>query len=383
MKSIFKLLLYMLIGAIFGFIILVPLLALIKGESLTSILQWMFSARFVPVILYSAAILLGLLVAALLQIVIHEGGHLVAGLMGGYRFVSFRFLNFTLIKQNGRLLWRNYELDGTGGQCLLAPSDKPLGQIDSRWYNAGGVLANIITAAIAILLIVFLDMPKWLDAFLMLLAMLGIFSAIMNGIPMKAGGVANDGMNLFQLEKDPPCKQCFVNILDANARIQEGEQYKDMPEQTFALPDPFDWKNSMHTGNLMLVVNRMMNLHQWEEAYRLLTDTVNHKDDIMALYQIEFECMMTVVCIAMGRDDEARGHYDDKVSKYAARYVSTQSDKQLVVMATALALDGDRPKAEQMLRQLETDRDKYIHQGEVAMSIDIMRWLLDNHTAQQ
>ena len=87
---------------------------------------------------------------------------------------------------------------------------------------------------------------------------------------------------------------------------------------------------------------------------------------------------MTLTCIAMGRDDEARQHYSDKLAKYVTRHTSTQSDKQLTKMAVALALENDRPKAEAMLHELETGRDKYIHQGDVALSLDLMRWLLDN-----
>ena len=47
-------------------------------------------------------------------------------------------------------------------------------------------------------------------------------------------------------------------------------------------------------------------------------------------------------------------------------------------MAVALALEGDRPKAEQLLNKLDANRGKYIHQGDLTMSLDLMRWFL-NH----
>ena len=50
----------------------------------------------------------------------------------------------------------------------------------------------------------------------------------------------------------------------------------------------------------------------------------------------------------------------------------------MTAMAVALALDGDRPRAEELLGKLEAERDKYIHQGDVAMSLDLMRWFLNN-----
>lgn len=381
MKTILKLILHLIIGACIGLIIVVPIIAIQEGESLTTVARGIFNKFSLQDVAFIVWTLICVLIAFVLNIVLHEGGHLVAGLLTGYRFVSFRFLNWTLIRQGGRLHWRNYELAGTGGQCLMAPPDKPLEQIDTRWYNAGGVLANLIVVVLSLLLIWAFDLPRWLNVLLIMMSIIG-FVLLANGIPMKMGGVANDGLNLLQLEKDIPGKQCFCNILEANARNQEGETYNEMPSRLFDLPQPIDWKNSMHIGSVLLAATRMTTLHQWEDAYRLLTEVLPHKDDIMVLYQLELENMMTLTCIATGRDEEARRHYSQDVAKYISHHASTQSDKRLTTMAITLALDGDRPKAEEMLHQLEADRDKYIHQGDVAMSLDLMQWLLDNRTAQ-
>ena len=377
MKSIFKLLGSLLLGACIGLVFIIPVLALINGEPITDVIRTIFN-NDIPKFLGETLLLLAFVaVAFILQIIIHEGGHLVAGLLTGYRFVSFRFMNYTLIRRDGRLQWRNFELSGTGGQCLMSPPDKPLEQIDTRWYNAGGVLANIITALIALLLIWAFDLPSWLNQFLAMMAIIGFAFALLNGIPMKVGGVANDGCNLFQLEKDLTTKKCFCDILEVNARVQEGELYNDMPERLFALPQPFDWDNSMHVGAVFVAATRMMSQYKWEDAYQLLAEAINNKDKMMKYYQLELECMMTLACIATKRDEEARQHYSDEIANHVTRHASTQSDKQLVSMATALALDGDRARAGQILRQLEADRDKYIHQGDVATSLDVMRWLLE------
>lgn len=378
MKAILKLIGHMLIGVCIGLIIVVPIIAIKEGESLTTVARDIYSHFSLKDVLFIVWMLISVLIAFVLNVVLHEGGHLVAGLLTGYRFVSFRFLNWTLIRQSGRLQWRNYELAGTGGQCLMAPPDKPLEQIDTRWYNAGGVLANVMLTVIGILLLVFVDMPSWLNIFWAITSFMGIFIALTNGIPMKLGGVANDGCNLFQLEKDLPTKQCFCTILESNALNQEGVPFNEMPDRLFELPQPLDWSNSMHVGVIFPALTRMMSLHQWENAYQLLTEACGNKDDMMELYQHELEAIMTLVCIAMDRDDEARQHYSKKVAKHVNLHAPTQSDKQLDAMAVALALDNDRPTAEKMFHDLQANRDKYIHQSDVALSLDIMRWLLDN-----
>ncbi len=378
MKTILRLIRGMLVGACFGLIIVIPIIALIDGESIWTVAKTIFGKFSLQDVLEIAWMLVAVLIAFILNVVLHEGGHLVAGLLTGYRFVSFRFLNWTIIRRNGRLHWGNYELAGTGGQCLMAPPDRPVDQIDTRWYNAGGVLANLLIVVISALLLWAFDLPTWLDELLVIMIIFGLFIGVGNGIPLKMGGVATDGLNLLQLEKDIPGKQFFCNILEFNALNQEGVPYDEMPEHIFALPQPIDWVNSMHVGAALMAATRMIAVHQWEEAHRLLTEAHEHSDEYMELYQLEVENMMTQVCIAMGRDDEARQHYSDKVAKHVERHASTQSDKQLTKMAVALALENDRPKAEAMLHELETGRDKYIHQGDVALSLDLMRWLLDN-----
>ena len=377
MKPILRFIGSLLIGACVGLLLVAPVISLLEGEPLSKTFGDIFSMDFLPTLAKIGWMLVALVIAFYLQIIIHEGGHFVAGLLTGYKFVSFRILNWTLIKRNGRLHWRNYELAGTGGQCLLAPPDRPLDQIDTRWYNAGGWIANVITALLAILLLWAFDLPGWLDTFLIMMAIIGVLLALTNGIPMKLGGVANDGSNLFQMEKDTAAKKCFCDILEVNARSQEGEPYGEMPDRLFELPHPIDWTNSMHVGAVQFIATRMIAQHQWEEAYQLLTETLSHKDDYMELYQLELENMMTQACILTGRHNEAWQHYSDKVIRHVERHAPTQADKQLTDMAVTLFLCGNRARAEEIHRKLEANRDKYIHQGDVAMSLELMQWLLD------
>ncbi len=378
MKSFLKFIGALLLGALIGLICIIPIIVFGTGESFSTVVNKIFGHDALPYLAKAAMTIILICVACFLQLIIHEGGHLVTGLLTGYRFVSFRVLNWLLIRKDDRLQWRNFELAGTGGQCLLAPPDKPLEQIDTRWYNAGGVLANVITAVLAIVLMYTVDMPLWMHALMFLMAFIGVSFALLNGIPMKVGGVANDGLNLFQMEKDRPAKLCFCNILEVNARGQEGEPYTGMPERLFAMPDPFDWENALHVGAVLLSVTRKMAFHRWEDAYQLLTEAHDNKDSYMTLYQMEIENMMTQVCIFTGRDKEARQHYSKEVAKHVTRHAPTQSDKQLTRMAVALALDGDRPRAEQIFKELEARRDRFAHQSDVAMSLDLMHWLLEN-----
>ena len=59
--------------------------------------------------------------AYFIHAVIHEFGHLVFGLLTGYKFISFRIGNFMFIKKEGKLRVKLFNIVGTGGQCLMMP----------------------------------------------------------------------------------------------------------------------------------------------------------------------------------------------------------------------------------------------------------------------
>ena len=278
----------------------------------------------------------GAMVAFILHIIIHEGGHLVAGLLTGYRFVSFRIFSLTLIRKDGRYQWRNFSLGGTGGQCLMAPPLRPLEEIDTRWYNLGGLLAFI------------------------------------NGIPMKLSGVNNDGYNLLFLEKTPDDKRRLCQMLEANANIQNGMQPKEMPDEMFPAEEQVNWKDGLQVNWQLMVVARLENQHRWEEAYALLQEGLAQKQHIAALFQQELTLEMVFVCLATGRIEEARQLYTERLRKYVKQFMKTHSSKQRIHFATTLLLDGNREEALRLLEDLKAHRADYLLQGEVDMDIELM-----------
>ena len=139
--------------------------------------------------------------AVYVQMVLHETGHLLAGLLSGYRFVSFRIGSLILVKgKNGFYLTR-FSLPGTGGQCLLRPPayvKKEVG-FPVFWYNLGGVIANVVVSGIGIALLCS-STTKFFFVFGICLAGCGFLLILTNGIPLKLGGISNDGYNALSLK---------------------------------------------------------------------------------------------------------------------------------------------------------------------------------------
>ena len=152
MKQALKLILSTLFGACIGFGAVMFCIVMFTGTSVSDFLGKMGNVQIATLLMSCVLSMVCLILAVFVQIILHEAGHLVFGLATGYRFVSFRVGNITLIKDKGRFRFKRFSISGTGGQCLLSPPDRPYKQMPYFWYNAGGVLMNLLTAIIALVL---------------------------------------------------------------------------------------------------------------------------------------------------------------------------------------------------------------------------------------
>ena len=86
-----------------------------------------------------------------LQIIIHETGHLICGLLSGYTFSSFRILSFMWSNENGKIHFKRYKLNIAAGQCLmLPPALDENNQLPYLLYNLGGVFFNILSSLLVL-----------------------------------------------------------------------------------------------------------------------------------------------------------------------------------------------------------------------------------------
>ena len=211
-------------------------------------------------------LLLGFLAVLFIQIIVHEGGHLVFGLLSGYQFSSFRVGSFMVVKLDGKLRFKQFSLAGTGGQCLMAPPDLVDGKLPFVLYNLGGSLMNLISAALCLALYFPAREVPYLSLFLLMGAIVGVAYALMNGVPLRLGTVDNDGYNALSMGKDPAALRAFWLQLKLNALLAQGVRLKDMPEAWFQFPDDAELKNSMTATIGVFSCNRLMDAHQFQSA---------------------------------------------------------------------------------------------------------------------
>ena len=375
MKTILKLIFWLLIGGLIGMLIGGLIVVVFTDTTWTEYIRKYYTIDLSEGVCVFLVAFAAMIVSFLILVPIHELGHLICGLLTGYRFVSFRIFNYTILKENGKFRIKKFAVAGTGGQCLLSPPDLPLEKIPTGWYNFGGVMANIIVLAIALPFFLLQLNPFVAEA-------LGVFVAtdaimiLLNGIPMMAGGVGNDGYNMKLLKRNLRSKQGIINQLRANALIQNGIRPKNMPEEYFECPSDLDYRNALEASIPLMYSSRLIDEMKYDEALKCLGSLYSHKEEIMPLYVKEIACESAFLYLRTGNIGKAAALLDKDLRKYVETYRKTMSSKERLLCAVAFYLDNDEAKAREIHDRLKERQGEYLLQGEVCSDLALMEDML-------
>lgn len=351
----------MLIGAICGFI----MVWYIDNSSADTPLY--------QEILSLAGLFLGMYVALFFHMIVHEAGHLVFGLMTGYKFCSFRIASFMWLKENGKLKMKRLTLAGTGGQCLMTPPDMKDGKIPLVLYNLGGSFINIIIGALFLVgYLIFSDIP-FLSPILLIFAAVGFMIAMMNGIPMRMGTVDNDGYNAFALSRNKEAVEAFWVQLKVVEQSSKGIRTKDMPSEWFAVPSDAAMKNSMVATRGVFACNRLMDAERFEEADVLMSHLLEIDSGIVGLHRNLLMCdRMFIELIGENRHDIIENMLTKEQKKFMKamrRFPSVLRTEY----ALALIFEKDKVKAEKIQAEFEKVSKSYPYKHEVDSERDLLR----------
>ena len=296
------------------------------------------------------ALLVLLVLAYVLQIVVHEGGHLAGGLLTGYRLLSFRIGRVLLVRQDGRWKLRAYHIPGTGGQCLMAPpaqANPPF-----RLYHLGGGLANLLLSLLALPVLLGSSSPL-LRVFAGALALLGVWMAGTNLIPMRRGGVANDGYNACHQGQDPLALWCSCTQLWMVEALLEGYSLGDMPEEWFRLPPKADLSNPLVMSSAIQGASRLLARGEVEAADRAIQTLLTGGYSLLGLHRLELTCEAIYCALVLGRVREAQRLYTPEVRRYCRQTQRYYPARVRQAYAWALLAEGDREEARKLREDFE------------------------------
>ena len=242
--------------------------------------------------------------AYIVQIIIHEAGHLIFGLLTGYKFSSFRIFSFMWVKENGKLKLKHLSLAGTGGQCLMTPPELINGKYPYLLYNLGGSITNMITACIFFVIYIALHNYLFLSYFLLMLSLLGVVSAIINGVPMKLGIINNDGYNALSISKNSLALRSLHMQMKIHEKNSKGIRLKDMPNEWFEVPTDEAMKNSIIAVSGVFVCNRLMDECRFKEAQELIHRFLENDTAIVGPHRNLMICDEIYIEIINGGSEE-------------------------------------------------------------------------------
>jgi len=258
----------------------------------------------------------GLYLSVFLQIAAHEWGHYLFGRITGYRFASFRLGSFILLRVDGKLRLKRFSLAGTGGQCLMDPPPMTDGKFPYVLYNLGGSIVNFVLGLAACLAAFLPGCPVVVSCLLFVFAVIGIAFALLNGIPMQAGMINNDGYNALALGKSGEALRSFWIQMKGNVLTGCGVRIRDMPEEWFVMPEEDGLQNTMTAVLAVLACNRKMDEGRLEEADLLMEKLLAGKNAVTELHRRLLVCDRIFCLLYHDRTAEATALYDREQQKF-------------------------------------------------------------------
>lgn len=309
-------------------------------------------------------------IAIFLQIIIHEMGHLIFGLLTGYKFTSFRVSNIILIKNENKFSIKRFSLAGTGGQCLLAPPErKEDGSYPYVLYHLGGVILNVITSIIFYSIYIFT--PKnYFGLLLLLLSLMGILFAILNGIPFSSS-IANDAQNLKSAKENPLAKSAMWYQLKINSLLANNIGLSEMPENYFELPEERDKHNIIISAIDVFKANRLMSKFEFIKAYNLIKDLLSDEYTIHPVYKFLLQIDKLTIDLMMQKENTDISILEDKEFKTYKKAMKKNPSITRLEYAIRQLKYGEDVLEEYKIKMLKIG-EKYPYEKDIESEIILM-----------
>ncbi len=316
---------------------------------------------------------LAVIAVFLLHTVIHELGHMIFGMLTGYRFSSFRIGSIMFIKENGRLSVKSLNIPGTLGQCLMIPPTDDGQTMPFILYNMGGVIINALTAAVALAVSILVPVSPLAALFLRTFAVVGFFSALSNGLPINMGTVDNDGCNNVSMMKNPAAvKALRTQLLYADAQLR-GSTICDMPEGLVYIPSEEDMHNTMTAFIGIIYCCKLMEQHQFAEAQALMEQYFFGDYAIADLNKKVMCC--DIICCELMLENRTE-HFERLYTKEQANLMKTMGNYPSIIRTEyfiALLHNNDSSAAEKLLTRFEKAAKTHPYSGEIVTEREMLR----------
>lgn len=329
--------------------------------------------------LYLGVMLISLVATYFAQIIIHEGGHLVCGLLSGYSFVSFNILGFVWKRgEDGRLHLGRMQIAGAGGQCMMAPPEYNGGDFPYVLYNLGGVLANLLSAAVFALLAWLVPLAP-VRILLTCLAIGGALLAPMNAIPFANEAIQNDGKNILCIRRSIHARRAFWVQMKLAAEVSRGVRVRDLPDEWFAPFPDAELDNPIVCAIPVLNTTRLMDKQDFPAALEAIRTLMARQKGVVGLYRTTMACDGAVCELLGGQPGEFTAMLDEPSHQQIMKAMADNPSLLRTQYAIALLRDGDAEKAAALLDSFGKAAAKHAYPAEADSEREIIALIRAAH----
>ena len=298
----------------------------------------------------------------IIHIYVHETGHMIGGLITGYKFHSIRYGSFMIMKTEKGLKLCRFTLAGTGGQCLMLPPETDNDDFPVALYNWGGCIGNFVFAVIGLIIFLCARDIIIISFTGMILTLFGIAFGTVNAIPLST--LSNDGYNVSILMKDAKARRAFRNQLKINNCLSQGMSIKEMPKEWF------EWEQQIPENNLtasaaVMKFGWLMELGKYDEAKELGNYILDNACSLAKPHESMLKGELIYCDIMLGKDKEQIKQNWEKNKKDILLLRSLPSI-QRILYAYYKVCEMDEKKAGDALKNFEHIVKRYPYQAEVA-----------------
>lgn len=321
-------------------------------------------------------VILTFFITVIIQTFIHEMGHMVCGLISGYEFNSFRIFNIMIVKENGKLVRKKFSIAGTGGQCIMTPPETD-GTSPVALYNWGGCIVSGFASTISIAVSIICREKVILSTFLLIFGIIGIYLAIINGVPLKS--LSNDGYNAVTLKKRLQTRIAFERSLIITKELLMGKRLKDMPSEYFDYEiGKYELDDTILISAAGMTINYHIDCGNYDKVYELskyLYDNV----ELIDLHKFVAVAELITSILVTGRDKSMVESILNKDNKKLLKIHEAQPSTHRVWYVYELLYNKNEEKANKHRENFDKLAEKYPYKVDLQNDIELMEYALKKY----
>ena len=267
-----------------------------------------------------------------------------------------------------KLSIKRYGIAGVSGQCLMSPPEPVDTIYQYKLYYLGGSITNLLTSAAFLLLFVLLrDIFHYARETFLPIAFVGVLLGLFNILPLKVGGLAVDGHNLFALGKNEHTRRANWLLLTIVARLASGERSRDFPAEWFEFDEGYDFNDAIMANVASMGINRLIDSRDFEQAKILAERILCEGGKLIELLKNETRCDLLFLAIidesGQNREDEIAGLFTPELKKYI-KASKTQLSKHRLMYAYEKLVSFDGEKAIKSLESFDKAHRSHPYSGD-------------------